>query len=138
MFGKHAYDKTGRTVTALRPAVLDHGLLHFGEAAGIGQRFDGVDLLTCDRGQGNKTAVNGLIESAAGAGSDQQDGTGTALALRAAFLGSGETAGANEIKERELRRDVAYSRGFAVQNEPEIVGDYDHNRFYSGVTAREL
>src|SRR3954463_4458073 len=89
---KQRHNEAGRAITALRPEILYHRLLHrmgFLRA----DTFDCDDIAACHERKGDQTAVNRAITSlAVGVTVDDRNRASSAVAFRAAFFRTRQAA----------------------------------------------
>ena len=90
MVGGHGDGKARCAKAALAAVIVDHGLLHRMQAAiRCREPFDGGDGFAIDLGQEQDAAVQRAVALVVA----DHDGTGTAIAFVAAFLGAGQMSG---------------------------------------------
>ena len=117
--GKHRHHETGRAEAALGRVGIDHRLLHRMErAVRCGQTFDREDGAIVDLRKHHEAGIHRPKLQRSVNLAAKHDGAGTAVALGAPFLRSGETrAGAKPVQHCHARRRVVRAAGLAVQQE---------------------
>jgi hypothetical protein len=111
-----ADDEAGRAEAALRPVMLDHGLLHRVQLAiGTGEAFDRAQRAAVELRQEEDAGVQRTAALRVG----HHHGAGTAVAFVAALLGAGQAAAIAQPVEQRGRRRRIDSLRFPVQKKPD-------------------
>src|SRR5262245_57390868 len=133
--GKHRHDETRRAEAALGGIGIDERLLHRMErSVRPGQTLDRQDGTIVDLRQHPQAGIPRLELQRSVDAPTEDDGTGAAVALRAAFLGSGEMgAGAKPVEHRHARRRAILAAWRSVQQEPHR----GHARLFSHPGGRQ-
>ena len=119
-----------RTEAALAAVEIQHRLLHrVQRSARRREMLDGHHMGGVEPPHEGDAGGDGLVFEFPSPQPADQHGAGAAIALGAAFLGSGETpVEPEEIEQRLRRRDVAELDGLVVEEEAQTTASLDHSR----------
>ncbi len=121
VLGEEAHHEARRAVAALRAAGLDHRRLRRVQLVAVGEAVHGQHLAAGQPHRGHQARVHGEEAAALAVRSHQHHRAGTALALGAALLHTGQAPLAQEVEQRLVGIGLAQGDGASVDDDGGIV-----------------